>query len=511
MLRKRIPTRLRGVSGRTGDTVKITTGTADRAEALRRWPGVLAQYAALEAEWECKANVRALSRQEAQQLASAWAAWIVGGAPLALGGLEIGCASDVFEPLSFPEMRTPARLQAMTDRVDIHVNEALRLGRMDVTLEGRQALWQAMLPVVNAAYMEADLTAVARQRGGHFLAPLAAAREALPPVPAELTDRLRPAARVTISGITEAWKTVATIKPRSVADTLTTMTALRAFLGHDDAGRVTKADILRWRGALTATITNNTWNNKLAMVAKVFARAVADGVLPTNQAERSLRLDKSATAQLLPYTDDEARCILVACRRESRPSLRWAHWVMAFTGMRIAEVLQLSGSDVRQQDGVWIIDVNEDGTEKSVKTAKKRNVPIHSALQAEGFLAYAGTIATDAPLFPDKRLDAHGLRGGRGWQVTGRWVRTRVGLIDPRKPPNHAWRHRLEDEMRAVGVPEDARDAITGHARGTTGRNYGVRGESLRRLDAELAKVPADFLQRPPDQGVVLAGAMRHS
>jgi len=32
-------------------------------------------------------------------------------------------------------------------------------------------------------------------------------------------------------------------------------------------------------------------------------------------------------------------------------------------------------------------------------------------------------------------------------------------MIDKQKSPNHAFRHRLEDEMRAAEVPEDARDA----------------------------------------------------
>ena len=93
-------------------------------------------------------------------------------------------------------------------------------------------------------------------------------------------------------------------------------------------------------------------------------------------------------------------------------------------------------------------------------------------------------------LFPEKGLDAHGHRGSRAWQVTGRWVRKTVGIKDEQKAPNHSFRHRIVDEMRAAGVPEDARDAIAVHARTTTGRLYGVRGESLKRLAQEIEKVP---------------------
>jgi hypothetical protein len=125
-----------------------------------------------------------------------------------------------------------------------------------------------------------------------------------------------------------------------------------------------------------------------------------------------------------------------------------------------------------------------------VKTSQRRVVPVHPALIAEGFTEYAQTIAPDAPLFPDKPLDKHGNRGGRAWNVIGAWVRDKVGISDPSKAPDHSWRHRGEDELRAVEVPEDGRDAILGHARRTMGKQYGVRGEALTRLHRYVCLIP---------------------
>lgn len=164
---------------------------------------------------------------------------------------------------------------------------------------------------------------------------------------------------------------------------------------------------------------------------------------------------------------------------------------MAFSGMRVAEVLQLNVADVRQEGEVWFLAVHEDAPGLSVKTGERRNVPIHPAVLREGFLTYVKSCAADGPLFPDKALDVHGLRGGRAWNVTGKWIRERVGLTDPAKAPNHAFRHRMEDELRTAEVPEDVRDAILGHARKTTGRLYGIRGEALRRLADGVARGPA--------------------
>lgn len=235
---------------------------------------------------------------------------------------------------------------------------------------------------------------------------------------------------------------------------------------------------------------NNTWNNRLSLMRQVFAFAVSNLRLSENPADNSLRLPKSKAAARLPYTNDEAARILLAARKEATPTKRWAHWIMAFTGMRVGEVLQLTRGDVRQEGDVWVLAVNEDAAGKSVKTGQRRNVPVHPALIAEGLIAYVQRLPNDGPLFPDKALDRHGNRGGRGWNVVGKWLRVVVGIDDGQKPPNHAWRHRIEDEMRAAEVPKDARDAITGRVSEGTGGKYGIRGEALARLHRELSKVP---------------------
>ncbi|MBN9510672.1 MAG: site-specific integrase [Alphaproteobacteria bacterium] len=305
--------------------------------------------------------------------------------------------------------------------------------------------------------------------------------------PEEVTTR-RPA--VSFDALYAAWKAVAVVKPRTLADTDYALKSLAAFVGHDDAAKVTTDDVRRWRDSVKAAgATNNTWNNRLSLIRQVFLHGASDGLVQAGLTD-GLRLRKSRQKSPRPYTDAEAARILLAARQEQRPSLRWAHWIMAFTGMRAGEVLQLLGGDVRQERGIWFFDVNEDDATKSVKTSQRRHVPIHPALVREGFLAYAQAIAPDAPLFPDKPLDRHGNRGGRAWNVIGKWVRDRVGITSSDTAPDHSWRHRVEDELRAAEVPEDARDAIVGHVRRTTGRQYGVRGEALSRLHRYLSGLP---------------------
>ena len=295
---------------------------------------------------------------------------------------------------------------------------------------------------------------------------------------------------VTFDTLMKRWAAVATVKPRTAEEAGYAISALAAFLGHDNAAQLTRSDLQRWRDSMKAAGRSNvTWNNRLSLVRQPLLFGVSEGLLKEDVTDR-LRLAKGRAQSPLPFTDAEAVQILTAARSASRPSVRWAPWLMAFSGMRVAEVLQLTGGDVREEAGIWLLSVNEDDASKSVKTSNRRNVPLHPAVIEEGFLAYAAAVEHDAPLFPDKRVDRHGNRGGRAWQVVGRWVRETVGITDPRKAPDHSWRHRVEDELRAAGVGEDVRDALLGHARKTTGRVYGVRGESLRRLAEAVARIP---------------------
>ena len=192
--------------------------------------------------------------------------------------------------------------------------------------------------------------------------PEPATRASAPSAPAMTPSSLR--------GLLADWRLVVTAKASTLRETDYAIEGLIAHLGHDDADRLQRPDLIRWRDAQKkAGRTNNTWNNRLSLIKQVLDRGSADGKIapgglptPTRTPCASLRL----------------------ARREKRPSRRWAHWVMAFTGMRVAEVLQLSGGDVRQDGDIWFISVNEDGEGKSVKTSQTRHVPVHEALIREG-------------------------------------------------------------------------------------------------------------------------------
>jgi integrase len=285
-----------------------------------------------------------------------------------------------------------------------------------------------------------------------------------------------------------AWTVTVGVKPRTITETGYAMELLADFLGHKDASRVTKEDVRQWRDASKAAgLANNTWNNRLSFISQVFAPAINDRRLTENPADRTLRLKKNGQACWSPYTDEEACLILEAARLETTPTKRWVHWVMAFSGMRVAEVLQLTRNDVHQVGDVWFMNISKDEAGNRAKTRLRRNVPVHSALIEEGWIAYVATIVSGSLFFKTPDRQVH--RNGRSYNVVGRWVRDTVAIDRPGTAPTHSWRQRVDDTLRAAEVPADARDAIMGHTRKATKTSYGRCEEALARLHRDLSKL----------------------
>jgi hypothetical protein len=86
------------------------------------------------------------------------------------------------------------------------------------------------------------------------------------------------------------------------------------------------------------------------------------------------------------------------------------------------------------------------GTDKGheVKTSSsRRDVPLHPALIAEGFLEWVAR-RPNGPLFCHLPPGRYGKRGDAASRRYGRWQRNEVGITD-RKAVAHSRRHRMED------------------------------------------------------------------
>jgi integrase len=199
----------------------------------------------------------------------------------------------------------------------------------------------------------------------------------------------------------------------------------------------------------------------------------------------------------LGYDDADAAKILLAARGETEPHRRWVPWIAAFSGARLEEICGANVADVYQFGGVWCLDIRLDnrGQKGSLKNlASERKVPLHPAVIEEGFLQYVAKLPKHSPLFPNLTPDVYGKRGGSGSKRLCRWIRVNLGMDNPRKAPNHAWRHRFKSVSRRAGVEEEYHEALTGHTSGgSEGRDYGEY--EVQVLYREICKIKSPFRQ----------------
>jgi integrase len=273
---------------------------------------------------------------------------------------------------------------------------------------------------------------------------------------------------------------------------------LAAILGFDDVRRITRDDGVRFKEARLADGRKpGTVQDDILAAGAVCNWAANNGLLTSNPFARlAPRVRRRGPPSRTPYTDEEAVRILTAARSE-KGFLRWAPWLLAFSGARVSEIADMKRRHVRVECGVWILDFVPLKERAGKNEHFQRMVPIHPAVIAEGFLKYVEALPADpnGPLFPDLLENEIRGRASDASLKMRRWIRKTLGIEALDKGPNHSWRHRMEDELRRVRPLPEVQDAITGRY---NPRNSGVGyGDGFRRMPDEtlkdLRRIPSPF------------------
>lgn len=275
------------------------------------------------------------------------------------------------------------------------------------------------------------------------------------------------------------------------------------FIGHDDARRLTKEDLRRWRDARLKTLSPRTVSQVyLASVRTVLNWAVREDRLETN-AVQDVRQEapKRQQSREKGYTLDEALVILRAARdhapkessnaatRESpqmTAAKRWVSMLCAFTGARVSEMTQLRKQDVREEAGTYVLRIAPNAG--TVKAGDFRDVPVHPQLIAAGFIEFVKAAQT-GPLFYRDSPGRDPVSAAR--MVSGRiseWLQE-LGIVPEGVQPNYGWRHRFKTVGEEEGVSRRTLDALQGHSARTAGETYG--DITLRTRKAAIDKFPA--------------------
>ena len=267
------------------------------------------------------------------------------------------------------------------------------------------------------------------------------------------------------------------------------------FLGHDDALRLSKSDVVKWRDKrLTEVSAKTVADVDLAGLRAVLKWARDEDHIPANPVDGvKQRVKKAQLTRERGYTQSEAVAVLRLAKNyraketgnertteavKMTSAKQWIPFICALTGARVTEVSQLRTQDFRQDDGVHVLRITPDAG--SVKDGQYRDVPIHSQLIEMGLWEYA--MQVNGPLFYTDTPGRDKVKAAR--MVSGRistWLR-KAKVVPPGVQPSHGWRHRFTTVAREAAIADRVINAIVGHAGRTAGERYGDVTIKTRKL-----------------------------
>ncbi len=286
---------------------------------------------------------------------------------------------------------------------------------------------------------------------------------------------------LTFQDIFDRWRNEGDLAPSTITTWGSYWRQLKAFVKHDEPARVVKADIVAWKDALLAAgrTAKSIRDGQLAAARTLFNYALANDLVSVNPVLGVMLRQKAKAGQKkLPYTDEEVARLLELADQEKTPYRHWLPWLMALSGARAAEVAQMWGKHIIQVDGVWVMQITatEDGG-RLKNAGSEREVPIHPAVLERGFLDFVEAKGSGPLFYGAAKGQRRGRRGKADDDTDGRrhaskgvtnrlggWIRSQEGFNDPRKSPNHAFRHWFKTACMKAGIHPNMADALQGHA-----------------------------------------------
>jgi hypothetical protein len=247
-------------------------------------------------------------------------------------------------------------------------------------------------------------------------------------------------------------------------------------------------------------------NKLLNALSSILSLAVDNGFIENNPAHR-VRMPEDKARQgekRLPYNKEDLKIIFNSplfkgCRNSRQREIAgneiikdhkyWLPLIALYTGARMEEIGQSFLSDIGSEGGVYYLDINTLGDDKSLKTASsRRKVPLHKNIITAGFIEYVERLRknNETKLFPELSKD----KFGRCTRPFSKWYSryTReLGISDKRKV-FHSFRHSFKDACRHAEIEEAIHDALTGHSNGSIGRGYGL-GHNIATLNKAIQKI----------------------
>lgn len=178
------------------------------------------------------------------------------------------------------------------------------------------------------------------------------------------------------------------------------------------------------------------------------------------------------------FTDGQLEAYFGVLKTESDPATRWVPRLMLFAGLRTEEAAKLVPEDVREEQGVYVLDVNRKHGRLKTENAD-RLVPIHSAILGELLKYTAGRTRGE---------NLWGLVKNSGGTYSASLSKRLNTLLDRACPEDdklvpYSLRHTFATRLKYADVADSVLDELLGHkveklSVGRYGKRYPV--EKLR-------------------------------
>lgn len=169
------------------------------------------------------------------------------------------------------------------------------------------------------------------------------------------------------------------------------------------------------------------------------------------------------------------------------PAKRWLFPILAYTGARIEEVCKLRQKDIREQDGVPVIDINESmGRVKNEHS--NRVVPIHDKLLQMGLVEFAASRPSPDSMLFEELKPYRGRWSAQILKLHNYFLHNQAGF--GKGYSNHSFRHYANNELVKRGVRMTVADQLLGRVQQGVGGQVYFKGHFMESLREAINQIP---------------------
>jgi len=286
---------------------------------------------------------------------------------------------------------------------------------------------------------------------------------AYPARPSQSVRPLEVTKPVTFEFLADLYKTEQqdNVRASTLREIVTSCNVIAGALGELDLKAHTRADMVRLKETLMKTRKGSTVNKLLTRLSVVMDWAVNNDYL-TKSFDKGLKITKGADSSREAFTPNQVETIMR--QANSLPATSWHRWALslgAITGARISEIYQLTTEDIKQVNGIWVIDINDNNGKFLKNKHSVRIVPLVDG--AYGF---------DLPAFLEfvKASSSQRLFTAKEhWfnKPLNEMLRGFLKLESGGNLSFHSLRHSAAGSMKAAEVPLGIAQSILGHSSGS--------------------------------------------